>query len=218
MSYIKKKKSLPRWISESFSPKFSPKSFKVWGFIFNSFQVNFCKWHKTGVSNLIFLHVNVQAYQRHLLKRLSFLHWVFLVPLANTSWLYMHGFIFELLILSHLSLCLFLCQCHTVLFTVSSVQSLSCVRLFVTAWTTAHQASLSITNSQSLLKLISIELVMPSNHLILCRPLLFLSSIFPSIRVFSNESLLWIRWPKYWSFSFSISSSNEYSRLISFVI
>ena len=120
--YIKKK-SLPRWISESFSPKFSPKSFKVWGLLFNSFQVNFCKWHKTGVSNLIFLHVNVQAYQHHLLKRLSFLHWVFLVPLANTSWLYMHGFLFELLILCHLSMCLFLCQCHTVLFTVAlSVQ------------------------------------------------------------------------------------------------
>ena len=98
----------------------------------------------------------------------------------------------------------------------SSVQSLSCVLLFVTPWTAAHQASLSITNSWSLPKSMSIELVMPSNHLILCRPLLLLSSIFPSIRVFSNESTLHIRWPKYWSFSFSISPSNEYPGLISF--
>ena len=99
---------------------------------------------------------------------------------------------------------------------ISSVQSLSHVRLFVTPWTTAHQASLSITNSQSLLKLISIELVMPSNHLILCLSLLLLPSIFPSIRVFSNESALHSRWPKYWSFSFNISTSNGYSGLISF--
>ena len=84
-----------------------------------------------------------------------------------------------------------------------------------TSWSAAHQASLSITNSRSSLKLMSIELVMPSNHLILCRPLLLLPSIFPSIRVFSNESVLHIRWPKYWSFSFSISPSNEYSGLIS---
>ena len=97
-----------------------------------------------------------------------------------------------------------------------SVQSLSHVQLFATPWTTAHQASLSITNSQSLPKLMSIESVMPSNHLILCRPLLLLPSIFPSIRVFSNESALRIRWPKYWSFSFSISPSNECSGLISF--
>ena len=96
------------------------------------------------------------------------------------------------------------------------VQSLSRVRLFVTPRTAARQASLSITNSRSFLKLLSIELVMPSNHLILCRPLLFLPSIFPSIRVFSNESVLCIRWPKYWSFSFIISPSNEYSGLISF--
>ena len=95
------------------------------------------------------------------------------------------------------------------------VQSLICVRLFVTLWTAAHQASLSITNSQSLLKLMSIESVMPSSHLILCRPLL-LPSILPSIRVFSNESALCIRWPKYWNFSFSISPSNKYSGLISF--
>ena len=95
-----------------------------------------------------------------------------------------------------------------------SVQSLSPVRLFATPWTAACQASLSITNSWSLLKLMSIELVMPSNHLILCH-LLLLSSIFPSIRVFSNKSVLCIKWPKYWSFSFSISPSNEYSGLIS---
>ena len=99
---------------------------------------------------------------------------------------------------------------------VRSVQSLSHVRLFATPWTVAHQASLSITNSQSLLKLMSIQLVMPSNHLILCHSLLFLSSIFPSIRVFSNESVLLIRWPEYWSFSFNINPSNEYSGLISF--
>jgi len=98
----------------------------------------------------------------------------------------------------------------------SSVQSLSRVRLFVTPWTAAGQASLSITNSRSLLKLMSIELVMPSNHLILCHPLLFTPSIFPSIRVFSKESVLHIRGPNYWSFSFSISPSNEYSGLISF--
>ena len=98
---------------------------------------------------------------------------------------------------------------------VSSVQSLSPIRLFVTPWTAARQASLSITSSQSLLKFMSIELVMPSNHLILSRPLLLLP---PSIRVFSNESVLRIRWPKYWSFSFSICSSNEYSGLISFRI
>ena len=98
----------------------------------------------------------------------------------------------------------------------SSVQLLSCVQLFATPWTAACQASLSITNSQSLLKLMSIELVMPSNHLILCCPPLLLPSIFPSIRVFSNESVLHIRWPKYWSFSLSISPSNEYSGLISF--
>ena len=97
----------------------------------------------------------------------------------------------------------------------SSVQSLSHVRLFVTPWTASRQASLSITNSQSLLKLMSIESVMPSNHLILCHPLLLLPSIFPSIRVFSNESALHIRWPKYWSFSFNISPSNEQPGLIS---
>ena len=97
-----------------------------------------------------------------------------------------------------------------------SIQSLSHVRLFVTPWTAIRQVSQSITNSQSLLKLMSIESVMPSNHLILCRPLLLPSSIFPSIRVFSNESALCIRWPKYWSFSFNISPSIEHSGLISF--
>ena len=96
-----------------------------------------------------------------------------------------------------------------------SVQLLSHAQIFATPWTAAHQTSLSITNSQSLLKLMSIKSVIPSNHLILCRPLLLLSSIFPSIRVFSNESVLHIKWPKDWSFSFSISPSNEYSGLIS---
>ena len=99
---------------------------------------------------------------------------------------------------------------------VSSVQSLSCVQLFVTPWTEAHQASLPITNSRSLLKFMSIESVMPSNCLILCCPLLLLLSIFPSIGRSSNESILRIRWPKYWSFSFSISPSSEHSGLTSF--
>ena len=98
----------------------------------------------------------------------------------------------------------------------SSVQSLSCDRLFAIPRTAAHQASLSITNTQSLPKLMSIELVMPSNHLTLCCSLLLLPSIFPNIRVFSNESALRIRWPEYWSFSFNISPSNEYSGLIFF--
>ena len=102
---------------------------------------------------------------------------------------------------------------------VSSVQSLRHVRLFATPWTAAHQTSLSFTISRNLLKLMSIELVMPSNHLVLCRPLLLLPSIFPSIRVFSSEWVLHIRWqPMYWSFIFSISPSNEYSGLISFRI
>ena len=104
---------------------------------------------------------------------------------------------------------IFICQ-------FSSVQSLSCVLLFATPWTAARQASLSITKSQSLLKLMSIELVMPFYHLILSCPLLLPPSIFPSIRVFSNESVHQIRWPKYWSVSFSISPCNEYSKLISF--
>ena len=98
------------------------------------------------------------------------------------------------------------------------VQSLNHVPLFTTPWTAAYQAFLSFTISQSLLKIKSIESIMPSNHLILCHPLLPLLSIFPSIRVFSNELALYIRWPKYWSFSFSISPSNEYSELVSFRI
>ena len=102
------------------------------------------------------------------------------------------------------------------LVTISSVQSLSSVQFFATPWTAARQASLSTSNSHSLFKLMCIESVMPSNHLILCHPLLLLLSIFASIRVFSNESFLRISWPKYWSFSFSISPSNEYSGLISF--
>ena len=105
---------------------------------------------------------------------------------------------------------------HSYVFQFSSVQSLSRVWLFATPWTAACQASLSITNSRSSLRLTSIELVMPSSHLTLCRPLLLLPSIFPSIRVFSNESALHIRWLKYWSFSFSISPSKEHPGLISF--
>ena len=107
---------------------------------------------------------------------------------------------------------------HNTCIRFSSVQSLSCVWLFATPWNTACQASLSITSSRSLFKLMSIESVMPSNHLILCHPFVLPPSIFPSIRVFSNESVLHIWWPKYWSFSFSISPSNEYSWLISFRI
>ena len=103
----------------------------------------------------------------------------------------------------------------TCCFIFSSVQWLSHVRFFVTPWTAVCQASLSVTNSWSLLRLMSIKSVMPSNHLILCHPLLLLPAIFPSIRVFSNESVLCIRWPKYWCFSF-ISPSNEHPRLISF--
>ena len=101
---------------------------------------------------------------------------------------------------------------------VVAVQSLSCVWLFATPWTAACQGSLSFTISQSLLTLMSIESVMPSNHLILCHPLLLLPSIFPSIRVFSSESVLHIGWPKYWCFNFSISASSDYSELISFRI
>ena len=104
---------------------------------------------------------------------------------------------------------------HLRLVQLSSVKLLSHVRLFATLWTTAHQASLSITNSQHSPKLMSIDSVMPSNHLILCHPLLLLPSIFSSIRVFSNESALCFGWPKYWSFSFSMSPSNEHPRLIS---
>ena len=107
-------------------------------------------------------------------------------------------------------------RCYNETLTAAPSVQFSCVRLFATLWTAARQASLYITNSQSLLKLMSIELVMPSSHLILCHPLLLLPPIPPSIRVFSNESALRMRWPKYWSFSFSISPSNEYSGLISF--
>ena len=105
-----------------------------------------------------------------------------------------------------------------VILAFSSVQLLSHVQLFATPCTAAHQASLSITSFPSLLKIMSIKSVMPSNHLILCRPLPLLPSILPSIRVFSNESALHIKWPKYWSFSFNISPSNEYSELTSFRI
>ena len=108
------------------------------------------------------------------------------------------------------------CHCYYLYIFCCCFQLLSCVQLFATPSTAAHQASLSITHSQSLPKLMSIESVMPSNHLILCHPLLLLPSLLPSIRVFSNESALCIRWPKYWNFSFNISPSNEHSGLISF--
>ena len=131
-----------------------------------------------------------------------------------TSFAFLVKFISKYLVLFYAELELSLCAKHIIL--MCSVQSLSRVQLFVTPQTAAHQASLSITNSQSLSKLIFIELVMPSNHLILCCSLLLLPSIFPSIRVFLNESALHIRWPKYWSFSFNISPSNEYPGQISF--
>ena len=109
-------------------------------------------------------------------------------------------------------------KCRLVRLVVVAVESVSCIQLFVTSWTAARQASLSFIISRSLLKLISLESVMPPKHLILCHPLLLLPSMFPSIRVFSNESTFCIRWPKYWNFSFSISPSNDYSGLISFRI
>ena len=119
-----------------------------------------------------------------------------------------------LLLLGPCHFCSLLCPSLNEMFPFSAVQSLSCIHLFMTSWTTAHQASLSITNSRSLLKFMSIESVMPSNHLILCHPILLLPSISPSIRVFSNASVLHIRWPKYCSFNFSISPSSEYSWLL----
>ena len=128
--------------------------------------------------------------------------------LRSFRWMLPSFFIF-----SH---CEWIFRCQYYLIQFSSVQSLSCIQLFSTPWTVARQASLSIANSQSLLRLMSIESVMPSNHLILCHLLLLLPSAFPSIRVFSNESVLHIRWPKYWNVSFNISPSNEYSGLISF--
>ena len=129
----------------------------------------------------------------------------------SQTWLSLHT-------IQPISLSFFICKIWLNLTSQGSVQLLSCVQLFATPWTTARQASLSITNSQNLLKLMSIESVMPSNYLILCRPLLLQPSIFPSIRGFSSESVLCIGWPKYWNFSFSISPSNEYSGLISFRI
>ena len=131
--------------------------------------------------------------QHHLLKRLSFLHCIFLPPLSKIK-----------------------CWVTATWTGFSSVQPLSRVRLFATPWTAARQASLSITNSRSSPKLMCIESVMPSNHLLLCHPLLLLPPIPPSIRVFSNESTLHMRWPKYWSFSFSITPSKEHPGLISF--
>ena len=118
--------------------------------------------------------------------------------------------------LIYIIICVHVLSFNLTINSFSSVQLLSHVRLFVTPWTTARQASLSITNSPSLPNLMSIESVMPSKYLILCCPLLLLPSIFPSIRVFSNESALHIRWPEYWSFNFNISPSNEHSALISF--
>ena len=146
-------------------------------------------WKSTSL-NMKYCKFPSSSWECHSCVGISFLYWGYGNKFQEESWHYSVQF--------------------------SSVLLLSCVRLFVIQWTAAQQASLSITNSQSLLKLMSIESVMPSNHLIFCRPLLLLPSIFPSIRVFSNESVLHIRGPKYWSFSFSNSPSNEYSWLTSF--
>ena len=130
--------------------------------------------------------------------------------------LFKSHYFFQYYLCSIFSLFLLVFQFHAFSVQFSSVQLLSRVQLFATPWTAARQASLSITNSQSLPKPMSIESVMPSNHLILCHPLLLLPSNFPSIRVFSNDSTLRMRWPKYWSFTFNISPSNEHPGLISF--
>ena len=121
-------------------------------------------------------------------------------------------------VLNYINLIFYLWKIHSIYVSILVVESLNCVWLFVTPWTVAHQASLSFTISWSMLKFMFVELVMLSNHLILCHSFFLLSLIFPSIRVFSNESALHIRWPKEWSFSVSISPSNEYSGLISFKI
>ena len=142
----------------------------------------------------------------------------FLLHSAKSWWIYFQNIYPEFDLVSELPLLAAWTPCFILklLQLCTSVQSLTHVQLFVTPWAAAYLASLSITNSQSLLKLMSIESVMPPNHLILCRPLLLLPSIIPRIRVFWNESVLHFRWPQYWSFSFSISPSNEYSGLISF--
>ena len=132
-------------------------------------------------------------------------------PFSDCSFFPIYNLSFEMLVLS-----LILKLLRNLQWLHNSVQLLSRVRLFATPWTAACQASLSTTNSRSLTKRMAIESVMPSNHLILCHPLLLLPTIFPSISVFSNESTLWIRWPKYWSFSFNISPSSEHPGLISF--
>ena len=143
---------------------------------------------------------------------------IFLIHELNSGLLYVLHWQVDSLPMSRLGNPLSLCIRYHFNVISQSVQLLSCVRLFTTPWTEAHQAaSLFITNTRSLLRLMSTELMMPFNRLILCRPLLLLPSIPPSIRVFSNESVLCIRWPKYWSFSFSISPSNESSGLISFM-
>ena len=155
--------------------------------------------------SLKWLHL-LKKYFFHVLGILNFFFALFILQ----KWQRLGGFSF------HLGA--FIYHSWRIRISNSSIHLLSHDRFFMTPWTAAHQASLSITNPQSLLKLLCIEPVMPSNHLILCHPLLLLLSIFPSIRVFSNESVFHIRWPKYWSFSFSISPSNEYSGLISFRI
>ena len=170
-------------------------------------------------------HFSIRLFVFLVLSCMSYLYILKVNPLSVVSFaiIFSHSedYLFPLFIVSFaVKQLLSLIRSHLFIFVFnfcySTVQSLICVRLFETPWTAAHQASLSIVNSQSLLKLTSIESVMPSNHLILCHPLLLLPSIFPSIRVFSNQLALHMRWPKYWSFSFSISPSNEHPGLISF--
>ena len=156
--------------------------------------------------------------KNHLLPFYKHTHVFLVIPYLASSAIHPNINVFSLYIILSLQDSVLLINSYYLIFKFTGVQSLSHVWLFATPWTAAPQASLSITNSQSLCKLMSIESVMPSNHLILCHSLLLLPSIFLNIRVFSNESALRIRWPKYWSFSFNISPSNECSGLISFRI
>ena len=153
--------------------------------------------------------------KNHLLPFYKHTHIFLIIPYLASSAIHPNIYVFSLYIILSLQDNVLLIDSYYLIFQFTGVQSLSRVRLFATPWTAAPQASLSITNSQSLCKLMSIESVMPSNHLILCPSLLLLPSIFLNIRVFSNESALRIRWPKYWSFSFNISPSNEHPGLIS---
>ena len=200
------------WVAISFSRGFSQprdqtwvseiagRCFTVWAT--REYFIIFSFWRPSFFSGLYFQSVQIaQASNQHR------------IPMSSSSLIQAPHILMKIITWSSRKNMLYLAfntlQC-------SSVQSISHVRLFATPWIAVHQASLSITNSQSLLKPMSIESVMPSSHLILCRPLLLLPRVLPSIRVFSSESALRMRWPKYWSFSFNISPSNEHPGLISF--